>query len=192
MGRDKSLLTYRGVPFLTLISEEMSKISDDVVVVIGAKDRRGYQGLVRSGVRVESDAFDVRTPLAGIATGLELAKHPYAAVVGCDTPLVRRSLLRRLFERARDHSAAVPVWRDIGRFEPLVSVYRRSEVAAAAREAIGRGRLGCMQVISSLQDVVYVDVEELRGLDVELQSFLNINSEAEYDSLLRRGGGATG
>ena len=141
MGTDKSLLRYRGVAFVTLISNEMMKVSDDVVLVIGEKDEQDYRDLVGSGARIARDAYDARTPLSGLATGFGLVRHPYSAAVGCDTPMLKHTLVQYLSERALGHSAAVPVWRNIGRFEPLVSVYNRDEAAAAALGAIRRGAL---------------------------------------------------
>lgn len=187
MGTDKSFLRYHGIPFVTLISDKMMKISDDVVVVIGRKDERDYRGIVDGRVRIAKDAYNLRTPLAGLATGFGLAKHSYAVAVGCDTPLVNHDLLEYLSERARGRSAAVPIWRDIGRLEPLVSVYKGSEAIEAARDTIGRGKLGCTEMISSLRDVDYVDVSELKRFDPGLLTFLNINSKEDYDALLKRG-----
>lgn len=186
MGTDKSFLRYRGSPFVRLVSSEMMEISDDVIVVIGDKATEDYAPLLDGHARVARDAYDFRTPLAGLATGFELAKHAYSVAVACDTPLVGHTLMEHLFERARGHSAAIPVWRGLDRLEPLVSVYNSREAREAAQDAIGRGRLRCLDMISFLRDVAYVDVAELKQVDRDLRSFLNINSKDDYSALLRQ------
>lgn len=187
MGTDKSFLTYHGTPFLTLIADELAQISDDLIVVIGDKDERDYAPLVGGRARIARDAYNTGTPLAGLATGLDLARHTYSAAVGCDTPLVMNALVKTLQDRAVGHSGAVPVWRDLGRLEPLLSVYSSGEGREAARRAMDEKRSACVDMISLLRDVALVDVAELRRVDAELLSFLNINSRVDYDSLLRRG-----
>jgi molybdenum cofactor guanylyltransferase len=182
MGKDKAFLRLRGRFFISIISEEASKVSDDIIVAIGSKSGRRFTNAIPRSARLVSDSYEVGNPVGGILSGLKYARHSYCAVVACDLPLVKHEVLDYLFQRCRGHSAAVPVWEN-GDLEPLCAVYKISEATAAGAEALGRGKIGPRHMLSFLDDVQYVKVGELRRFDGELRSLLNVNDGDDYKRL---------
>ncbi len=175
MGSDKAFLTYKDRPFISLISEEASRVSRNVLIVIGEKERSMFQSVLTGSVRIVNDAHDVGTPLGGMLTAFDHLQSEYAAVLACDSPLVKSDVIRFLFDSAVSHSAAIPLW-ESGQIEPLCSVYHVQQAKKATLKAIQDGRPGCKNMISFLPDVNYVPVLRLRAFDPALTSLLNINT----------------
>lgn len=190
MGSDKAFLLYKARPFVSIIAQEMSKISNEIIVPIGKKDRRKFESILRDDhTLIINDEYDLATPLSGMLTALNYATNPYAAVIACDLPLVKSEIISLLYKRACNHSGAVPRWPEHSaprgqdgksRIEPLCAVYNASQARQATWEALKRGKVGCRHMVSMLADVRYVDVTELEVLDEELDSLTNINTLDDY------------
>lgn len=196
MGSDKAFLLHMGRPFVSIVAQEMSKISNEIIVTIGKKDRREFESILRDyHTLIINDEYDLGTPLSGMLTAFNHATNQYAAVVACDLPLVKSEVISLLYDRACNHSGAVPKWpenRKLGvrddesRIEPLCAVYNVSRALEASWEAYEKGTVGCRHMVSLLADVRYVDVTELEVLDEALDSLTNINTIDDYFLLALR------
>lgn len=182
MRSDKAFLTCKGRPFISLISEEALRVSREVLVIIGEKEREMFQSVLTRRVRIVNDAYHVGTPLGGMLTAFDYLQTEYTAVLACDSPLVKSNVIRFLFESALSHSAAVPLW-ESGKIEPLCSVYQVHQARNASLKAIREGTPGCRSMISFLPDVHYVPVSTLRTFDPSLISLLNINTPQDLREL---------
>jgi len=182
MGTDKAFLLYRGSPFVTMITDEMLKTSDDVLVVVGRKDSREFSSILDPSVRVLNDTYDLENPMGGMLSAFRSVKNSYVAFLACDTPFVRAGVIEFLHRAAVGRTAAVPLWED-GRIEPLCAVYDVARAEAAGLKALAENSLGCRYLIRHLEGVNYIKVEDLRRLDPDLVSLRNVNTRAEFDSL---------
>lgn len=190
MGKDKAFLTYRGKRFIETIAQVALKVSDDVMVVIGSKQEGEFRWLAslknqeEGGVSISllSDEYRLKNPVGGILTAAQHARHEYMTVLPCDSPLVSPGVIKFLRVHAENHSGAVPVWEN-GDTEPLCAVYRTSEIGEAIKKALAQNKLGPKHAISFLQDVRFVPVEELRRFDSSLESFRNVNTIEDFESL---------
>jgi molybdopterin-guanine dinucleotide biosynthesis protein A len=183
MKKDKAFLRFQGQTFLELIYNEMSRISQRVLVLVGNKDTKKFKNVLGPNASIINDSFPIGTPVGGMLTASSALSEDYVGFIACDLPFVRSELILKLYHIAKGHSAAIPRWEN-GGLEPLCAVYRREEVEHAANAALHRGMVSCKDVISLLNDVVYVDVEDARSVDPELRSFLNINSRRELSNLM--------
>lgn len=189
IGSDKAFLRMGRSTFLSIIAEEMLLVSSDVITVVGRKKLEPFAKEVRdSRVRFAKDSHYIGNPLGGMLTGLELATNEYAAVVACDLPLVRNNVISRLFEEAKGHDAAVPIWdtKDKLSIEPLCAVYNVQRMKRAINDSLGKGISGCKLVVRSLPDVRYVPVSELKEYDRDLDFLNNINTTKDYLELLKK------
>jgi molybdopterin-guanine dinucleotide biosynthesis protein A len=191
MGIDKAFLNYGGNTFIEIIAEEMRRLSEDVLILIGTKSRAQFESFLGSDrFRIMNDTHYLDNPLGGVLTGLDHASSDYSAVVACDSPRIRSDVLNYLYRRARGHSAALPIW-DIDNgmtIEPLCAVYNVEEMRYAIREATSKGKAGLKHAASFLGDVHHVPVSELRQFDQNLVSLLNINTKRDYFELLEEEG----
>ncbi|HUI85991.1 MAG TPA: molybdenum cofactor guanylyltransferase [Nitrososphaerales archaeon] len=182
MGADKAFLTLHGRPFISLIVEEASKVSDDVIVMIGRKEESRFREAVGGAARVSADSTYLTNPMGGIVSALPLVTNEYSAFLACDTPFVKADVIRLLWESAKGRDAAVPAWED-GRIEPLCAVYSVAALRVAIDRALAGNKQSLAEMIGLLRRVDFVKVDELREVDPDLQSFKNYNSREEFDAL---------
>ena len=180
MGHDKAFLTHKGRQFISIISEKMLEISSDVIVAIGAKEPRTFESALEKRVRILNDNQYLMNPMGGILSALARTRNEYTAIVACDSPLVKTEVIRFLFEEARYADAAVPIWEDGYRIEPLCAVYNAKEAVRAGMAALEDGKIGPKHMVSYLREVKYLPMSRLRTYDPQLSSFLNINTQDDY------------
>ena len=80
-----------------------------------------------------------------------------------------------------DCDVVVPYWQE--RFQPLHAVYRRS-VAPLLREQLDRGELRPISLYPKVR-TREIHQDEIRRLDPEGLSFLNMNSPEDYEAALK-------
>ncbi|MDA4111589.1 MAG: molybdenum cofactor guanylyltransferase [Thaumarchaeota archaeon] len=183
MGSDKAFLIYRGKSFVQLIVEEMMKISNDTIVVIGQKGEDNFRDVLDRSVRILKDELELGNPIGGMITGFSHAKYRYAAVLACDSPLVKHAVIKYLCDSAQEHSASVPIWEN-NDTEPLCAVYDLEQALIAVTKVLRLGKMGPKNLLAQLADVNYVPVSRIREYDPLLESLVNINSREDYIRLL--------
>jgi len=175
MGTPKHLLPTPAGTVIDLLRQRLSPLFVETLVV------GGRLASPTPGVLMVEDRYPARGPLVGIYSGLLGAKTDLALVVACDMPFVRSGLAQAFLSRSG--GVDVVVARVGGYYEPLCAVYRRSALPAI-REALGRGELKVTGIYSSLR-LHEVSEAEVRALDSDLSSFLNLNTPRELDLLLQ-------
>lgn len=160
--------------------ETLASLTDEVLVI-------GPQNLeirVPYGIVIPDDPPDSGGdwpgrgvgPLGAIATALRHMQADRAVIVSCDLPLLNGELLLFLVAQLQDQDAVVPVAG--GRTEQLHAVYHRrclSQIEGLLRT----GETAVHQLLRRLQ-VRYINEPELRGIDPDLHSFLNVNTPADW------------
>jgi molybdopterin-guanine dinucleotide biosynthesis protein A len=181
-GSSKALGLLAGKPLVCHVAERLSHIADETLVVIGHREPRAdYEAVLPSSVRIMNDDHEGKTPLIGIVTGLQAAKSEYAVICACDVPFVKEEVVELLFQRASGVDAAIPKWNN-GHIEPLEAVYRVASTLKAAQETLAPTGSPLRVMIGKLAQVVYVSVEDEVGmLDLDLQTFLNVNTREDMD-----------
>jgi molybdenum cofactor guanylyltransferase len=183
-GTDKALVPRPGgtTPMLEAVVQALLAVTADVIVI--APENRTY---AQFGVPVVSERFPGQGPIGGLELALSRMSHDRCIVVACDLPFLNPDLLRWMAEHAFSEDALVPKvsgTADAGsstlipRPQPLHAIYRRSCLGAVQQLRLsGERRLGrLLDVI----DVRYLEDKEIRRVDPELRSFLNLNSMEEW------------
>ncbi len=183
LGMDKAQLQFQGETFLARIVRQAAAMTRPVVAAIGTDQTRKP---ALDNVICAADENQGIGPLEGIRVGLnQLASQvEFAFVCGCDTPLIQPSLISRLFELIGNHQAVVPI--DGTRLFGTTAIYR-TDMGPQIANLIANRQLRVMDLGKQF-DTRYVELEALRDCDPELDSFININSRAEFVALLRRFG----
>lgn len=172
MGTDKGLMMVRSKPMLLHVMSAISTVTDEVVITVGEGARHRYEELVGSAIIVE-DRAKGRGPLEGLYNGFRRAKGEYVVVAPCDTPLLKAALLAHLVSRATGKEGSVPVLG--GYLEPLIAVYERTACIDRFGHELDSG-VGKVGNALAGMDLVFVHEEELRCVDADLRSFMNVNS----------------
>jgi molybdenum cofactor guanylyltransferase len=176
MGRAKALLPFDGEPLIVHIVRHLKRVFAETVVVAAPE-----QELPLLPVALVRDQVAYQGPVSGIYRGLKAATKEVCFVTSCDAPFLDLALISHLLSEISDCDVVVPFWQE--RFQPLHAVYRRS-VAPLLHEQLERGELRPIFLYDKVR-TRKVHEDEIRTLDPEGMSFLNMNSPADYDSALQ-------
>ena len=184
MGRPKLSLPFGSELMLSRVVRIMSAVVSPIVVVAATGQDLPE---LPSNVRIVRDDQEYLGPLAGIELGLRALQESgveAAYVSSCDVPLLQTAFIAEMIRRLGTHELAVPREGDF--HHPLAGVYRVSLVERV-RCLVAEQRLRPLFLIQQ-SDSVEVPVNELRGVDPELQSLRNVNRPEEYAAVLQLAG----
>jgi molybdopterin-guanine dinucleotide biosynthesis protein A len=178
-GRSKALYEVNGRPLLSYLVEGVSSLSKRLIISV--KSNPEIYSSLFPDAEIVIDEHEIYAPIVGLISSLAEVKTDYVAVLPCDSPLVNPELIILLLRRARGRGGAVPIWED-GRIEPLLAVYKTDELRKSILDCWNKSDLKIRCAIESM-DIVYVPIDEIREVDPELRSFLNINTPEELELL---------
>lgn len=184
-GSDKAFLPIGEETMVGMIISQFRSLFSEIVVV--AKDAEAYAEMP---VTVVTDQFPGLGPIGGIHAGLLASSDKYNLVLACDLPLMRAELVRLLLDRAMGSGEEAALEQDtlpvdvvipiVGGFiEPTAAVYVRG-ILPTVEQFIHMGDYKLKNLISALH-TDYVPEAELRRVDPNLESFLNVNTPEEYE-----------
>jgi molybdopterin-guanine dinucleotide biosynthesis protein A len=183
-GGEKSLRLVGGKRMICRVIDALSGIVDEVVISVRDECQRDILYPTISGYTFVYDEITGIGPLAGVYSGLSLARGDYVVIVACDMPFISPKAIELLFTKAEGHEAAVPR-HDNDLFEPLHAVYRRKPMLKAVKESIDSGESKISAPLKRLTDVVYVPSEEIAKVDPGLDTFLNVNRVEDMERINR-------
>jgi molybdopterin-guanine dinucleotide biosynthesis protein A len=184
---EKALLEFEGKTILERLLESLFRVVDEVIISFRDKkqEEKFRQVLEKFPLREIHFCFDTLEdagPLEGIRAGLLESRSEYSFVCAGDMPFVNFRVVDLLFEKASGHDAALPKWED-GKFEPLHAVYSKKMIPEIEK-AFETGRCSVLTPVFEMQDVVFIEVSEIRELDPELRTFANINTVEDIESII--------
>ncbi len=181
LKENKALMILGEKPLLLHVIEKVLGLTNEIIVVLGKNDEiEKFSSHLPSKVTVLKDIVEGMGPLAGILTGMQYMRSKYALVLPCDSPFIKKEVLRYLLNLVEGADAAIPRWPN-GYLEPLHAVYKVSSTIPAAENALRKGKLFIQDIIEQL-DIVYADIDQIRKFDKELITFFNINSLEDLET----------
>jgi molybdopterin-guanine dinucleotide biosynthesis protein A len=176
MGGEKGLVKLGGKPLIAHVIERLEPVVNEVILVVGSEAQ--IEAYSRFGARVVVDKIRGDTPLKGAYTGFSEAKGEYCFLTGADQPLLNWKVVGLLFEAAEGHAAATPYWPN-GWVEPLHAVYLSKESTECSKFLLESGVKRLSAILRCLGDVERVPMDEIRHLDPELRTFMDVDTEGE-------------
>lgn len=182
MGRDKALISVKGVPLLQQVCELATQLASPVYVVTPWIER--YEEIVPSGCQLIREVpmpgeRETRTqgPLAGFAQGVRQVKTEWVLALACDLPQLDQAEIQRWIEKLpevpQEAIAFLPRHQQ-GWWEPLCGFYRRRSLPSMEAYIAGGGR--------SFQGwLAQHPVEELQVRDRTI--LFNCNTPADLEQL---------
>jgi molybdenum cofactor guanylyltransferase len=183
--QDKALVKLDGKPLLIHAIESVSYIVDEIVVCVNDEERREqYLKLLKDfrekNVKlVVDEKSHVSGPSLAIMSGLGAVTADCCLTLPCDMPFLNPQVAEYMFTVLEGFDVAVPMWPN-GRLETLLMVLKRHN---------------CLEIVSALCDLkrprsddiprganktlLVSPVSEIKKLDPELKSFININSKED-------------
>ena len=188
MGRDKATLPFGPELMLQRVIRLVGEIVDCHRIVVVAAPGQLLPPLPPE-VTVTHDHRQGRGPLEGLSAGLGAAHGDVDAayVTSCDVPLLVPAFMAKMFELLGDHEIAVPL--DGEFFHPLAAVYRPS-VRNHVQRLLYADRLRPRFLFDAAK-TRSVSIDELRAVDPELHTLINLNHPQDYESALKIAGFST-
>lgn len=182
--REKALIDINGKTLIALIIERLEKVVDSIIISV--RDRAQGELLKAALSREYRFACDIHKntgPMSGILSGLSSCEDEYCFIAACDMPFINENVVRLLFRRSENFDAAIPRWED-GFLEPLHAVYRCVPMIHETKKAIERGETIILAPVFKMK-VNYVPMDDVRKLDPDLRTFININTNDDIQKLSR-------
>lgn len=173
-GREKAFAEFGSAPMISHVITVLRQVTDSILVAVAPGRSSYYVDILGDDIRVVEDQQPGQGPIQGLATALEASRGEYVMVSPCDSPLLRKEVCEMVKARGMDRDGAVP--RISGYLEPLHAIYRRESCLKAFVQVMEKGALRPKDAYSLL-DLATVDEVELRTVDPDLVSFINVNSE---------------
>lgn len=183
MGLDKATLPFGPELMLPRVVRLLGQIVEPLVVV-AAVDQ--VLPDLPAEVIVTRDQRPEQGPLEGLHAGLSALQGRADAVyaTSCDVPLLETPFVQRMIQLLGSHDVVVPVE---GKFHhPLASVYR-TDVLPHVESLLAQQRLRPF-FLFELVNTLRVSVEDLREVDPDLNTLMNLNCREDYLAALARAG----
>ncbi len=170
-GEDKLSYQLGGRAILERVVSGLSFIDSDSIIVTSEERGKIGEGLGRC--KTVFDFIPQGGPLASIYTGLTFTEHEYSFVCAGDMPFVSRDVISYMAGEIKDNDIVIP---EIGDgMQTLHAIYSRKCYPILNRALqMGSGR---MRYFFSHLKVRRVSEDELRGVDPELKSLFDIDSQ---------------
>jgi molybdopterin-guanine dinucleotide biosynthesis protein A len=169
----KGFLELKGRKIIESNIELLKGIFDGVIISTNTPERYFYLGMSMVG-----DVINYRGPMTGILSALITLKETEIFVTACDMPFIKPELIRYIVGRWTDRwEAMVPVFD--GKPQPLLGIYSR-KLIPKMEESIKTQARGLREFLGTIE-VHYIKEEEVRAIDPEGKSFVNINTIQDYE-----------
>jgi molybdopterin-guanine dinucleotide biosynthesis protein A len=169
-GKNKALVEVRGIPLIERALIAMRSIFHHVIIITNTPDEYAYLKLP-----MHQDIIKGLGPLGGIYTGLKMIPNHAGFFVACDMPFLNPELIRYMVEIKADFDVVVP--RISGKIEALHGLYT-DRCRGKIKRLIDSRTYQIFRFFPEVS-VRYVNDQEVRSIDPDLRSFLNINRPDE-------------
>jgi molybdenum cofactor guanylyltransferase len=190
-GRDKGLISLVQKPLVEYAIECLAPLVDDLTISCN-RNRELYQGYQldcifdnRVDQQADKKAESSQGPMAGLAAGLQHAKHEWLLVMPCDTPLmttqIMAQLLTPLATYLKANASSNPVQAIIFShqgLQPLHGLYHRS-MLPIFEQCLAENKNALQRLLRSLDTIKIIDAS-----DAEL-GFNNANDSEELNTIER-------
>lgn len=177
MGFDKQLLMEDDRRILETVIETLKEEFPDILIVT-AKPQL-YEGM---GVRLCSDLYPGRGPLAGVHAALHHSRSQYLYLLACDMPVVNLPFIRHMRQKLLETGMDICASRYNDRLEPFNTFYARALLGEVVHR-LETGNSSLFRFINASRSCV-LSQEDAACFDKELRMFTNINTRTEYEKYL--------
>lgn len=177
MGEAKALLLFDDEPLIVHIARALKTMFAEIIVVAAPE-----QELPPLPARIVHDEVAYQGPVGGIYYGLKAAGTEFSFVTSCDAPFLNGALISYLTAQIAGYDVVAPYWEE--RYQPLHAVYRKS-VLPCLKEQLERGELRPVYLFDKVR-TRKVEQDDIKALDPDGLSFLNMNTPGDYEAALKR------
>ncbi len=169
MGQDKAFIEFKGKSFIQRTLDTLKPLFNEIFIIAKKKDV-----FLSFGVPVHADQYPDGGALGGLYTGLFYSKGPVFAVA-CDMPFLNPKVIRFLTEKLHGFDAVVLKSPD--GLHPLHGIYSKT-VLPLMETLLQKGEVKMMDFLKRIK-TLEIEVDQIRHLDPDLSSLININTPEE-------------
>ena len=175
MGRDKRFVELDGHTLLDRTLSVYERLFSEILIIVAEPVLQ----LSGSSYRIVTDLIPDRGSLGGLYTGLFYATHQRAFVAACDMPFLNADVIKRMTEL--DHKADVVMVRLANGLQPMHAIYSKA-CLPLLKKMIDAEALKIQTLVHTPELLIRLVTEkDLRDVDPQLLSFVNVNSPADLE-----------
>jgi len=173
MGQDKALMEFDGIPMIQHIANTLRDFTNEIIVASNFSIHHQY------GDHGVLDNSPNSGPMAGIEAGVSHSGNAANIVISCDAPFVDSSIIEKLIEAEQNagEMTEVIIATCDTQIHPLIGIYRKSALDTI-RMHLQERQLRMTDMLNCL------NVEYLHFSDTDSKSFLNINTQEEWNQAI--------
>jgi molybdopterin-guanine dinucleotide biosynthesis protein A len=176
----KAFIKLNGRMIIECLLELLSKRFASLIISTNTPEAYCKFGLPMIG-----DLLGCQGPMSGLHACLKFLREGSALFVACDMPFVKAEVIDLICDFHREEFAAtIPVFH--GRAQPLLAVYS-TRLLPALEHALCTDRLQLQRFLIET-GAVYIAEEEIKKIDAQGLSFVNINTVADYAEAVKQYG----
>lgn len=167
-GENKAFINVGGRRIIDRLLDVFSDLFDEIILVTNHPEL-----FLQWDLTIVTDIIDLRSSLTGIHTGLFYSNNPYAFFSACDTPFLKKELVEILVKQIEQKIDIIMPETAAG-FEPLCAIYSK-RCLKPAEDHLKANKVKIQWAFRSNR-IKNIPENQLRTVDPELRSFLNINT----------------
>ena len=185
MGSDKRLLIYKGRPMIAHSYDQLSAVTDEVLVLIAdSNDRDVLEPLLPIDARFVSDSWPRKGPMGALISGLSAASHKTTLLMPVDMPLITAAFLHQLIAFKRQSKGIGKVLIPVDGEVPQVALgLYETSVIGTLENAFSKGERSLRDWCKSNPDLVRLVGHSIWGDWGKAQMFRNINRPEDFELL---------
>lgn len=176
MGFDKCTLQVNGKLLIEIISEQLNKVFDNIILVSNDKDK--FKNI---SYKTIEDIVPNSGPLGGIYTALKYAESNYVFVTACDMPVINLDYIKYMMGLLKENSFNGIASYNCGHIEPLYAFYSKKVIPVFESE-LSNNNFRLFEVIKKC-NMHYVEEEKIKEYSKGMNIFTNLNYKEDLEFL---------
>lgn len=172
----KAFIEVEGQKIIERNLEIMKKSFREIFIVTNQPEEYVYLNMPLLG-----DIYNVRGPMTGVFTSLMNASNRWVFISACDMPFLNRDLIEYMASKIDNSDAVVPVKK--GKTEPLFAFYSKRLLSSMEKSILSDKR--SLKDFLNNKRVQYIKISEIKKIDPEAKSFINLNNPEDIDLYLQ-------
>ena len=168
----KGFLEINGTKIIESNVRLLKGIFNRVLISTNSPELYFYLGTLMVG-----DIIKHRGPMTGIYSALNVPDVSDVFVTACDMPFINVILIQHMVNKwGEKWDAVIPLFDN--RPQPLFGIYSQ-KISGKIEDSIKKGRKSLRELLKRI-NVLYIKEEEVRSIDTEGKSFVNINTMEDF------------
>ena len=178
LGVPKAFIKINGERLLDSILSLFTELFETTLLISGEYELN----VSPPNVKVVNDLYPSFGPIGGLITAIKNSTTQWLFMTGCDYPMLKTELIRYVSEKALNHPQYDLVIPHVnGYYQVLHAAYNR-RLEKVVEQRIGQRRYSIKSMIKFAPiKTLVISEEEIREVDPELVSFVNLNTQDEVE-----------